>query len=249
MTKRTALGRPLNWHPRLPHHACEKMSWSGTELPSIMDLRENDSPIFDQGQEGSCTANAGCGCYDYYKWKSGEWALFITSRRFLYWLELAMDGNKGQDAGSSLTTCAEAFAQKGVCLEATWPYGQGDMFTEAPAEAWAQATRFKIASAVQVQQDLMSMQECLAAGNPFIFGISVYESFENSAGGDIPMPGANEQLLGGHALCCVGYEDLSNRFIFRNSWGTQWGDAGYGYIPYEYLTDPNLASDFWSFKV
>jgi C1A family cysteine protease len=245
--KKTKAGRNLNWRPRLPHHACEKLKLTGDVLPLKVDLRPTDSPIFDQGQEGSCTANAGCGAYDYYRWKAGQ--QLITSREFVYWVELAFDGNKGQDAGSSLTTCSEVFSQKGTCLDQSWPYGAGEMFQEPPTSCWAEATRYKVKKALQIQQSEQLMKQCLASGNPFIFGISVYESFENAANGVIPMPGPDEQLLGGHALCCVGYDDINQWFIFRNSWGTSWGSDGYGFIPYRYLADQNLASDFWSFQL
>ena len=92
------------------------------------------------------------------------------------------------------------------------------------------------------------MKSCLAGGYPFIFGIDVYSSFESDQAnqtGVIPMPTPDDQLLGGHALVCVGYDDSKQYFIFRNSWSSAWGDMGYGYLPYEYMTDTNLCSDLW----
>jgi C1A family cysteine protease len=93
------------------------------------------------------------------------------------------------------------------------------------------------------------MKGCLAAGYPFVFGFTVYESFESDAvakTGVVEMPAPSEKVLGGHAVVAVGYDDSTQRFIVRNSWGPGWGMGGYFTIPYAYLTDSNLADDFWT---
>jgi len=90
------------------------------------------------------------------------------------------------------------------------------------------------------------MMQCLADGHPFVGGITVYESFEAKNGGDIPMPSPKEKVLGGHAIVFVGYDQQTGRFKFRNSWGPNWGQGGYGTLPFAYLLSPNLASDFWA---
>jgi C1A family cysteine protease len=100
---------------------------------------------------------------------------------------------------------------------------------------------------LRVQRDI-GMRACLAAGFPFVFGIAVYESFEQATDGHISMPGRSERLLGGHALLCVGYDDRSRKYTFRNSWGANWGEKGYGYLPYDYLHRRSLSSDFWSIR-
>lgn len=96
-----------------------------------------------------------------------------------------------------------------------------------------------------------TVKACLASGSPFLFGFSVYESFESdqvAQTGIVPMPGGNEALLGGHAVVACGYDDARQVFYARNSWGALWGDEGYMYIPYAYLLDRNLAADFWMIK-
>lgn len=104
----------------------------------------------------------------------------------------------------------------------------------------------------RVDQDVSQLKACLAAGYPFVFGITVYESFESDAvahSGVIPMPGDGETALGGHAVMAAGYDEASARFLVRNSWGSDWGMGGYFAIPYAYLTDGNLADDFWTVRV
>jgi C1A family cysteine protease len=96
------------------------------------------------------------------------------------------------------------------------------------------------------------MKASLAAGYPFVFGFSVYESFEGDAvakSGIVPMPGMTEMEVGGHAVMAVGYDDSQQRFLARNSWGSEWGMSGYFTIPYDYLTDSNLADDFWVIRL
>jgi C1A family cysteine protease len=103
-----------------------------------------------------------------------------------------------------------------------------------------------------VDQNLADMKGCLSSGYPFVFGFTVYESFESDAvseTGNVPMPGADEAMKGGHAVLAVGYDDKDNVFICRNSWGAEWGEAGYFYMPYAYLLDSNLSADFWTIRV
>ena len=89
-------------------------------------------------------------------------------------------------------------------------------------------------------------RHCLAKAGPVVIGVQVYQSFEDTPSGNVPMPEVAEELLGGHAILLVGYDDKTQRFTFRNSWGTSWGDAGYGTLPYAYVGDSNLTSDCWS---
>jgi C1A family cysteine protease len=95
------------------------------------------------------------------------------------------------------------------------------------------------------------MKGCLASGYPFVFGFTVYESFESqqvAQSGVLSMPAAGETIVGGHAVLAVGYDDSKNAFIIRNSWGDGWGLAGYFYMPYAYLLDNNLSDDFWTIR-
>ncbi len=96
------------------------------------------------------------------------------------------------------------------------------------------------------------MKGCLFSGYPFVYGFTVYESFESedvARTGNVPMPSPGERVVGGHAVLAVGYDDDEGMFICRNSWGAEWGDAGYFYMPYAYLLDDNLSDDFWTIRL
>jgi len=104
----------------------------------------------------------------------------------------------------------------------------------------------------RLTQSLSQLKGCLASGYPFVFGFTVYDSFESqqvAQTGVVPMPAAGEGVLGGHAVLAVGYDDTQQRFIVRNSWGTGWGMQGYFTMPYAYLTEQNLSSDFWTVRL
>jgi C1A family cysteine protease len=84
-----------------------------------------------------------------------------------------------------------------------------------------------------------------------VFGFTVYSSFESAAvvrSGILNMPTRYDQVVGGHAVMAVGYNDTQRRFIIRNSWGTDWGQKGYFTMPYEYLVSRNLSDDFWTIR-
>jgi C1A family cysteine protease len=89
------------------------------------------------------------------------------------------------------------------------------------------------------------LQGALVSGFPFVFGFTVYESWYGTESTVIPLPSSPDSVVGGHAVMAVGYDNSTSLFKFRNSWGVDVGEAGYFFIPYAYLTDPGLASDFW----
>jgi C1A family cysteine protease len=100
----------------------------------------------------------------------------------------------------------------------------------------------------KVPQVLWSLKTVLANGRPIVFGFTVYSAFESATvaqTGIVPMPSPSDQVVGGHAVVLVGYDDAADRFRVRNSWGTGWGQQGYFEMPYLYVTSASLASDFW----
>src|SRR5205085_1166162 len=139
-----------------------------------------------------------------------------------------------------------------VCPEDTWPYDISK-FQDKPSDSCFQAAlQHKAILYQRVTRDLNQMKGCLATGYPFVLGFTVYESFESqqvAQDGHAPLPQTGEQVLGGHAVLAVGYDDTNQWFIVRNSWGDGWGMQGYFTLPYAYLTTRSLSSDFWTVRL
>ena len=247
--KKSVLGRKYCWKPDSPDH--RDTYWTATApvmLPPVVDLRPLCPPVYDQGQLGSCTANAIAGAHQFEQMKQADAAPFIPSRLFIYWNERDMEGDTGQDNGAQIRDGIKSVATKGVCPETEWPYDPSQFAVRPPQSCYDDAVPNVILFYARVQRFISEMKQCLAQGFPFVCGISVYESFESAdvaKTGVVPMPQLFEQKLGGHAVMCVGYDEGQARFTMRNSWGTGWGQAGYFTIPYSYLCNPGLASDFW----
>lgn len=218
-----------------------------------VDLAPNCPPVFDQGQLGSCTANAILGAYEYEMTKQKE-PFTDLSRLFLYYQERAKEGTIPSDAGAAIQDGIWVLQNgSGVCRETVWPYVISKFSATPPPAAYADAGSHHVVSAQRLSGTLDDLRQTLVDGNPIVFGVEVYSSFESATSaktGVIPMPNvAHETLEGGHAICLVGYDDTKQLFKFRNSWGTGWGDRGYGYLPYAYVTNPALSSDFWVITV
>jgi len=216
-------------------------------LPPVIDLRSKMPHVYDQGALGSCTGNGIGAAFEYSHIKQGL-KDFIPSRLFIYYNDRAMEGTINQDAGASIRDGIKSVAKQGVCSEVDWPYVISKFAKKPSVKCYKDALASTITQYAAVPQDIDIMKDCLAKGIPIVFGFSVYSSFESNQvthTGVVPMPGQNESLLGGHCVVCVGYIDSVQRFICRNSWGTEWGENGYFSIPYAYLTNANLACDFW----
>lgn len=219
-------------------------SLSGSvSLPTSVDLRSKLTVMYDQGQLGSCTANALCYCFVF---NDNKWS---PSRLFLYYNERMLDKDINEDAGSTLTQGINALIKYGVCSEKLWSYNINKFSVKPPTAAYVEGEKHQVLTSARVLQTLASMKGCLNSGFPFVVGIEVYQSFESDAvakTGMVPMPNTKtEQLLGGHAITCVGYNDTKGVWIMKNSWGAGWGDKGYFYLPYAYLLSNSLAGDMW----
>jgi C1A family cysteine protease len=222
---------------------------AGVVLPAKVDLRSGCPPVYDQGQLGSCTANAIAGALEFDQIKQ-QLPEATPSRLFIYYNERVMEHSVASDAGAEIRDGVKSVNKQGACSELLWSYDISRFAVRPTAQCYNAALQHRSASYQRVPQSLTQMKACLASGSPIIFGFTVYESFESDAvanTGIVPMPGLHESVLGGHAVLCVGYDDSTQRFIVRNSWGA-WGDGGYCYMPYAYLLSRSLASDFWTIK-
>jgi C1A family cysteine protease/GH25 family lysozyme M1 (1,4-beta-N-acetylmuramidase) len=262
-TRKTAR---YGWKPDLPDQRDYSYAVPAhviQNIPRNVDLRSQCPPVYDQGQIGSCTANAIAAAleFDMMKQKIGS---FTPSRLFIYYNERSMEGHVGSDSGAFIRDGIKSVANLGDCPESQWPYdgspAQGDGTFPPGAKAAARPDQrcFDIAighralTYQSVNRNLADMKGCLASGYPFVFGFTVYESFESAEVGNtgiVPMPTAGESIVGGHAVLAVGYDDESRIVICRNSWGDKWGAKGYFYMPYAYLLDDNLADDFWTISL
>lgn len=205
-------------------------------LPPSVNLYAMLGPVLDQGQLGSCGPNAVDGLIEFDQAKQGL-PVYYNAR-----------GGTATDDGVDNRTMLSSLNKYGFCDEALWPYVISQFADKPPDVAYTAAVPNQIKSYATVAQDLTSLKSCLASGFPFLFGFTVYESFETravDASGDVPMPSASESVLGGHDVVIYGYDDTRQVFLFRNSWGTSWGNQGDGTFPYAYATDVNLSGDFW----
>jgi C1A family cysteine protease len=218
-------------------------------LPEKTDLRDACSPIENQGTLGSCTACALVGNLELLKIRKLK-QMINFSRLFLYFNERLIRRTVDTDSGASLRDGIKTLVKAGDCTEDLWPYDISRFTVKPTDEAYQNAADYQITNYYRVTA-LTEMKHTLSTGFPFVFGFTVYESFESpqvSETGMVPIPQPTEHLLGGHAVMAVGYDDSQGNFIVRNSWGDQWGDKGYCYIPYGYLANPLLAADFWTIR-
>ena len=231
--------------------------------PPVVDLRPWMSPIEDQGPIGSCTAQAGVGLVEYYERRAfgrhvnrSRLFLYKATRNLLHW---------NGDTGAFLRTTMGALTLFGVPPEEYWPYTVAQFDTEPTAFCYAFAQSFqslqyfRLDSPGTTRDVLLSrIKTNLASGLPAMFGFTVYSSLDQAnRTGAIPFPVGGEGTQGGHAVVAAGYDDnklirntnargitTKGAFLIRNSWGTGWGDAGYGWLPYEYVLR-GIAVDWW----
>jgi hypothetical protein len=236
--------------PRPDAQRFEANDESGESLPPKVDLRSHMTKVEDQGQLSSCVANAVAGAYEYLvKRHRGEDA-YDVSRLFIYYNARAREDATDEDGGAIIADAIESLRESGACSEETWPYEPDNVSAEPSSEAYQEAADFLVEDMKLVPTTLGAWKAALAEGYPVIFGISLFESFDkHKRRGVVPLPSpreASRESHGGHAMLCVGYSDPDRVFIVRNSWGEDWGDKGYCYIPYDYLMNPKFNDgDSW----
>ena len=240
------------WQPDLPDHRDKLYSAikpKGVRLPPSVDLCAGCSPVENQRTLSSCTANALVGALEFLEKKTG--APFVDlSRLFVYYNERVIEGDVNSDKGAYLRDGIKSLAKQGVCPEPLWPYKIAAVKKKPLAGCYKAAAQHMITSYHRLST-VDEMRACLAEGFPFVFGFTVYEAFEGAQiaeTGVLNMPAASEKNVGGHAVMAVGYDDAAKRFLIRNSWDTDWGQAGYFTMPYDYLGSRDLSDDFWTIR-
>jgi C1A family cysteine protease len=223
-----------------------------------VDLREKCSvpEIFNQENTSSCTGNSTSfhltsNVLNHHV-QSEVPIQLPFSRLFLYYGGRQAIGQENRDDGAQIRDVFKAVANLGACSEITWPFDANNVTEKPSGDSYAEAVKFKAVTYSRLNNNKQELVGCLLEGFSFVFGFSVFESFESQEvadTGEANLPSAHESCVGGHAVCCVGYDMDSDRFIVANSWGKEWGKDGYFTIPANYICDPKLASDFWVTKL
>lgn len=216
---------------------------------SRVDLRNWCTIVEDQGNLGSCTGQAIAGAIEYLNKKSGT--VMDVSRLFIYYWERDILGTVNYDSGAYIRDGIKSVFKYGAPLERLWPYIINRFTLRPTSSVISDAAKRKVTLYEKVT-DFNGCKNALQNGYPVTIGFDVYSSFMSSTvsrTGMMPYPNINrEQLLGGHAVLLVGYDDSQSRFIVRNSWGTRWGDRGYFYMPYQVIQNTSMSDDFWIIK-
>ncbi len=245
------------WRPSPPDHRDHmyRSPFTGA-LPTKVDLAFD--PVFDQGNIGSCGPNSAVSDIIFAALRQDAAHIgTVPSRLFVYYVTRMVQNTVNMDSGVENRAMFKALAQYGWCDESLWPYDVSKFTVKPPKNAFDQAAGRKIVQYLRVNQSLDDMRACLASGvsgvgDPFVFGFTVYESFMSDAvakTGIVPMPSKSEETVGGHDITFVGYDDTTQMFKFKNSWGTDWGLGGFAFMPYAYATNYNLAGDFWTARL
>jgi C1A family cysteine protease len=238
------------WKPSLPDLRDHIADASELPVAPEVDPRADLPDIFDQGHLGSCTANAVAAAVEYDAKLNGS-DPGPLSRLWIYYYERQLEGSPAdQDTGAYGRDGFKVCKNLGVPAEKDWPYDIAK-FSQEPQphdELAREALQHRISNYRVVPRNLDSMKAVLSNRQTIAFGFTVYESFESSEvarTGIVPMPSRGEKVLGGHEVLLVGYlRGEPNYALTRNSWGTEWGLKGYFLMPWSYIIDANLASDF-----
>jgi C1A family cysteine protease len=258
-------GKGLGWRRDTPdirdHRFAAPQSLLPSTLPLTVDLRPHMPGVYDQGQLGSCTANAIGAAIEYGQRRERRHE-FVPSRLYIYYNERVLENSVASDCGAEIRDGIKSVATQGVCQEnppggrysdiTIWPYNEQAVYTRPPEICYTEAAKNLVKGYARVDASVDALEQCLAVGFPVVFGVSLYSSFESdliARTGVVLMPQPNERSLGGHAMLLVGYLHNDRLWIVRNSWGTGWGQRGYCLMPYAYLTNPDLASDFWAIRL
>lgn len=210
------------------------------KLPKRIDYTERMTAVRDQGDEGTCVGFSSVAGMKEYQEKI-DWKKYVElSPRFLYSECKKIDKLKSE--GTTIRTAMKVLKKKGVCREVFWPYKPHQK--DKPKAGAALDAKKNVVLGYARIADLYELKASLAQKGPCVIGVEVFRGMMETKTGHVPMPKRGEKLLGGHAICPVGYNDNKALIKFKNSWSEKWGDKGYGYLPYKYVE--KYMMDAWS---
>lgn len=252
MTGQTGPQRGYGWIPQKADQRDQMMAPMSIKVlqkvPVKMSMRAEMPEVFDQGIIGSCTGQSVAAIIQHLYKKAGKPAGNLRhSRLFPYYNARELEGTANSDAGAVIRDVIKCASKYGSPFEAKWPYDTTHVFDKPPADVYTSATENPVRTYKLITQTKAGIIGALSLGHPIVFGFTVYESFESDAmsrTGMMPMPKPNERVLGGHAVVAVGYNLDKGLVEVRNSWGTNWGQEGYFFMPLEFILS-RQASDFW----
>jgi len=238
-----------HWKRDKPDHRDYIYSLTAITQPNSVDLRPYCSAIEDQGNLGSCTGQSIAGAIELLNKRANKQR--DVSRLFIYYYERLIEGTVNYDSGAYIRDGIKATYTYGAPLENLWPYDISKFKNKPSQPAISDGAKRKVTLYERIT-DHNGCLDALANGYPVVIGFNVYSSFESNTvtrTGIMPYPNTRrEQMLGGHAVLLVGYDKTRQVYIARNSWGTNWGDRGYFYMPFQVIQDTSMSNDFWIIK-
>jgi C1A family cysteine protease len=223
------------------------------------DLKSKWPAIYDQGNIGSCTANAFCGIFKFLKSQCDSCdENFDPSRLYVYYKERELEANGGPvyDSGAWIIDGYKWVGNNGVCSESSWPYDTTKVNDSPPGNCDDEAKNNTVKGFYQLLLDNNvhnSVSWFLNQDMPIAFAFAVYNSFTTiGEDGICPLPNPRtyddpndpiDSFMGGHEVVIMGYDDDKRLYTVANSWGENWGDDGFFYLPYEFLENEKISFD------
>lgn len=226
-----------------------RFKFTKTDLSPVVDLRRFASPVEDQRHLGSCTGQATVGAYELMLNRLQPSKFVDLSRLFVYFNARMIEGFVSEDNGAFIRDAIKSLFKFGVCTELTWPY-LIEQFAQVPPAVCYQEAKKRMISQYYRLDSLDQILNGLNSQRPVVAGMQVFDSFadlDDNSVYHLPMPGSRENLLGGHAVTLVGYDLDKKQVVARNSFGETWGDNGYFYVPFDYVSDYFM--DCWMFDI
>ncbi len=220
-------------------------------LPPAVDLRPWYPPIMDQGDLGTCVENGGTGALRWHIRKMAGKSDDPLSRLYAYFRVRELEGTIDEDAGGEIRNFIKIVKKFGIPHEVDWPYDVAKFKQSPPSGLEDRTQLFGSLQYERVPVTAHDLKAALAGGFPVVIGITLFDSFESDAvekTGLVPMPEPNEEEVGGHCMCAVGYGQKPGTFTVANSWSWDWGDKGFCFIPEAYLGSSKYGSDYWVIK-